>query len=177
MLISEGSSLSAREIITALGLAGHRVGVCDPNAICLGRFSRFVTHFYRCPAVGTDPRGYLDAVVEILLGGGWDVLLPAHEQAFLFARERARIPPAVALAVADFGSFLQLQGKAALVRTLARLSLPQPSWRVIRTRAELEAPSRYPCYLKANYTTASKAVGRIGNSEELRSKSVELAPV
>jgi len=27
VLVSEGSSLSAREAITALGMAGHRVGV------------------------------------------------------------------------------------------------------------------------------------------------------
>jgi hypothetical protein len=174
VLVSEGSSLSAREIITALGLAGHKVGVCDPNSICLGRFSRFVSRFYRCPAVGKDPWAYLDAVTEILSGGGWDVLLPAHEQAFLFARERARIPPAVGLAVADFGSFLQLQGKAALVRTLARLCVPQPASLVIRTREELETGRRYRFYLKANYTTASKSVWRIGNSAEMNSRSAGL---
>jgi biotin carboxylase len=46
---------------------------------------------------------------------------------------------------------------------------------VIRTREELETESRYPFYLKANYTTASKAVWRISNSEELRSKGAELS--
>jgi hypothetical protein len=175
VLVSEGSSLSARETITALGMAGYRVGVCDSNSICLGRFSRFVTHFYRCPAVGDNPRAYLDFVIAIAAGGEWDVLFPTHEQAFLFARERARIPPAIALAVADFRSFLQVQGKAALVKTLSRFSLPQPAAHVIRTRKELESESRYPFYLKANYTTASKAVWRIHNVEELKSKSSELS--
>ncbi len=175
VLISEGSSLAAREIITALGLAGHRVGVCDPNAFCLGRFSRFVSHFYRCPAVGDDPRAYLDFVIALAGGGEWDVLFPTHEQAFLFSRERARIPPAIALAVADVESFLQIQGKAALVDTLTRLSLPQPRSRVIRTEKELERWSRYPFYLKANYTTASKAVWRIRNVEELGSRISEIS--
>ncbi len=175
VLVSEGSSLAAREIITALGLAGHRIGVCDPNSFCLGRFSRFVTHFYRCPAVGEDPAAYLDFVVAIAATGEWDVLFPTHEQAFLFSRERARIPPAIALAVADFRSFLQIQGKAALVNTLSRLSLPQPPSRIIRTRQELESVSRYPFYVKANYTTASKAVWRIQNVEELKLTSSELS--
>lgn len=174
VLVSEGSSLAAREIITALGLAGHRVGVCDPNAFCLGRFSRFVSHFYRCPAVGDDPRAYLDFVIAIAGRGEWDVLFPTHEQAFLFSRERAHIPSAIALAVADFESFNQIQGKAALVNTLTRLSLPQPYSRVIRTGKELESWSRYPFYLKANYTTASKAVWRIQNVEELKSRISEL---
>ena len=43
ILLSEGSSLSAREAITALGLAGHRVELVTADALCLGRFSRFVS--------------------------------------------------------------------------------------------------------------------------------------
>jgi hypothetical protein len=45
VLVSESSSLSAQEAITALGMAGHQVGVCDPDPLCLGRFSRFVTRY------------------------------------------------------------------------------------------------------------------------------------
>src|SRR3974377_587172 len=108
VLVSEGSSLAAREIITALGSAGHRGGVCDSNSICLGRFSKFVTHFHRGPSAGSDPLAYLDFVTGIAASGDWDVLFPTHEQAFLFSKERARIPPQIALAVAEFPSFLQV---------------------------------------------------------------------
>jgi len=173
VLLSEGSSLSARQAVTALGLAGHRVGICDPNPLCLGRSSRFVTHYYRCPAIGKDPWAYLDFVLGILSQGGWDVLFPTHEQAFLFSRERARIPPVVGLAVADFRSFLQVQGKVALVRTLERLAIPQPASRVIRTEEELLRERRFPFYLKADYATASTAVWRILSAEELNSKRME----
>jgi len=68
--------------------------------------------------IGKDPWAYLDAVLGLISGGSWDVLFPTHEQAFLFARERARILPGIGLGGADFRSFLQVQGKAALVRTL-----------------------------------------------------------
>src|ERR1022692_4537663 len=93
VLVSEGSSLSARQAVTALGMAGHQVGVCDPDPLCLGRFSRLFYHYSRCPAIGKDPWAYLDVVLGLLSHGGWDVLFPTHEQAFLFSRERARIPP------------------------------------------------------------------------------------
>jgi len=149
------------------------VGICDPNPLCLGRSSRFVTHYYRCPAIGKDPWAYLDFVLGILSQGGWDVLFPTHEQAFLFSRERARIPPVVGLAVADFRSFLQVQGKVALVRTLERLAIPQPASRVIRTEEELLRERRFPFYLKADYATASTAVWRILSAEELNSKRME----
>jgi sorbitol-specific phosphotransferase system component IIC len=169
VLLSEGSSLSARQSVTALGIAGHQIGVCDPNPACLGRFSRFVTRYYRCPAVGKDPWAYLDFVLGLLCNNTWDVLFPTHEQAFLFSRERARIPSGIGVAVADFRSFLQIQGKAALVKTLERISIPQPASRVIRTREELLSERRFPFYLKADYATASTAVWRIRSVEELKS--------
>ena len=57
VLVTEGSSTSAREAITILGLSGHRVEVCDPSPYCLARFSRFVRKFHRCPGLRTDPAG------------------------------------------------------------------------------------------------------------------------
>ena len=156
-------------------MAGHRVGVCDPAPRCIGRSSRFVTHYYKCPAIGKDPWAYLDFVLGLLSDCNWDVLFPTHEQAFLFSREKARMPPGIGLAVADFESFLQVQGKAAFVRTFERLSIPQPASRVIRTQEELLHERRFPIYLKADYATASTAVWRIRSAEELESKSAELA--
>ena len=55
ILLSEGSSLSSREAITALGLAGHRVELVSSDAVCLGRFSRFVTRVHQAPACGAEP--------------------------------------------------------------------------------------------------------------------------
>ena len=55
ILLSEGSSLSSREAITALGLAGHRVELVSSDPMCLGRFSRFVSRVHRAPASGADP--------------------------------------------------------------------------------------------------------------------------
>jgi hypothetical protein len=63
ILLSEGSSLSAREAITAFGLAGHRVHLVTSEPFCLGRFSRFVERVHRAPASGANPAGYLEAVL------------------------------------------------------------------------------------------------------------------
>ena len=40
ILLSEGSSLSAREAITALGLAGHRVELVSSDPMCVSGGSR-----------------------------------------------------------------------------------------------------------------------------------------
>jgi len=64
ILLSEGSSLSSREAITALGLAGQRVDLLSSDPLCLGRFSRFVRRVHRAPAAGADPDCYLAAAIE-----------------------------------------------------------------------------------------------------------------
>ncbi|MDR3677508.1 MAG: hypothetical protein P4N24_18630, partial [Acidobacteriota bacterium] len=174
ILLSEGSSLSARQAISALGMAGYRVDVCDPSAMCLGRFSRFVHRFYRCPSMGKDPWEYLDFIRRLLARKKYDVLFPTHEQAFLFSRMRDRMPPSVGLAVATFDSFLAVQGKAAFVRTLERLAIPQPESRIIRSEPELRTEHRFPFFLKLDYSTASTGTWRIDSPTSLARKVEEL---
>src|SRR5215471_20611434 len=158
ILLSEGSSLSARQTITALGRCGYILSVCDPNPLCISRFSRFVRHYYRCPAVRTDPLGYLAFVREILTRERYDVLLPVHEQAFLFAKVRDQLPAGVAVALADFDAFLQVQGKVAFARLMDQLSLPQPITHIVRSRTELVALNQFPYYIKTDYSTAGQGV-------------------
>jgi predicted ATP-grasp superfamily ATP-dependent carboligase len=155
-------------------MAGHIIDVCDPNPLCLGRFSRYTRRWYRCPVSAQDPWGYFDFILRLLRRNDYDVLFPAHEQAFLFSRRREQIPGHVGLAVADFHSFLQIQGKAAFVRTLSKLSIPQPGSRVVRTQEELEKQDHFPVYLKVDYGTASTGVWRIGSAAQLSVQGAEL---
>jgi hypothetical protein len=85
-LFPRGNSTSAREAITILKLSGHVVEVCDPNPYCLARFSRLVRKLHRCPGLRDDPAGFLGFVEKLLAAWHFDVLLPTHEQGFLFAR-------------------------------------------------------------------------------------------
>src|SRR5258708_38861547 len=118
ILLSEGSSLSSREAITALGLAGHRVELVSSDPICLGRFSRFVSRVHPAPASGADPDGYLAAVIDVVKSRSIDALLPVHEQAYLFAAARKQLRQGVGVALADFKAFEQVQSKAGLAELL-----------------------------------------------------------
>ena len=175
VLLSEGSSLSARQTITALGQRGYVLDVCDPDPLCLGRFSRFVRHYYRSPAAGTDPLGYLAFMLDRLTQDPYDVLLPVHEQAFLFAKVRDRLPPTVGVALADFAAFMQVQSKAAFTRLLAELVLPQPASRIVRTQAELAEPRACPYYVKTAYSTAGQGVWRVEGADSLARAIAALA--
>jgi hypothetical protein len=167
VLVSEGSSTSAREAITILGLSGHHVEVCDPSPWCLARFSRFVRKFHRCPGLRTDPAGYLAFVERLLATGNFDVLLPTHEQGFLFARVRQRLEGRVGLALPSFSSYRTAHSKAGFSRLLDRLELPQPPTRIVTSAQALRDAIRFPAVVKTSIGTASRGIWFMRNADDL----------
>jgi predicted ATP-grasp superfamily ATP-dependent carboligase len=166
ILLSEGSSLSSREAITALGLAGHRVELLSSDPLCLGRFSRFVSRVHQAPASGADPDGYLKAVIDAVEAGKIDALLPVHEQAYLFAAAPQRLPSRLGIALAAFAAFEQVQSKAGLAELLTRLDVPQPRTEVVRSADEFVATRSYPFFVKAAFGTASTGVWRVRDGQQ-----------
>jgi hypothetical protein len=158
VLLSEGGSTSAREAITILGLGGHHVEICDPSPHCLGRFSRFVKVVHRCPGLGKDPAGYRAFIETLLAKRRFDVLLPIHEQGFLFAGMWPRIETRVGIALPDFVNYRIALGKADFSRLLDELALPQPRTRIVGSVEKLRAAVRFPCVVKTAFGTASRGV-------------------
>jgi predicted ATP-grasp superfamily ATP-dependent carboligase len=175
VLVSEGSSTSAREAITILGLRGDHVEICDPSPWCLARFSRFVRKFHRCPPLRDDPAGYL-AFVEALLGTNrFDVLLPAHEQGFLFARVAGRLEARAGLALPTFENYRIAHGKASFSRLLDELGLPQPQTSIVSSESALRAAVLFPAVIKTSVGTASRGIWFVRNARDLDAAMSELA--
>ena len=61
------------------------------------------------------------------------MLLPTHEQGFLFARVRQRLEGAPAVALPSFASYRTAHSKAGFSRLLDRLGLPQPPTRIVKS--------------------------------------------
>jgi predicted ATP-grasp superfamily ATP-dependent carboligase len=175
VLLSEGSSTSAREAITALGLAGHMVEVCDPSPWCLGRYSRFVKKFHRCPPLRDDPAGYLAFVEKLLASNRFDVLLPTHEQGFLFARVAERLQGYAGLALPAFESYRAAHSKAGFSRLLSSLRLPQPATRIVTSESAVRGSVRFPAVIKTSVGTASRGVFIVREADDLDQAAKELA--
>jgi len=156
ILLSEGSSTSAREAVTALGLKGHAIEICDPNPWCLARFSRFVRKVHRCPSLRDDPLGYLAFVRDLLARETFDVLVPIHEQGMVFARASERLTSLVGVALPSFESYRLAHGKAGFGRLLAELGLPHPPTVIVRSADALQAAVHCPCVIKTGIGTASR---------------------
>jgi predicted ATP-grasp superfamily ATP-dependent carboligase len=174
ILLSEGASTSARQAVTVLGLNGHDIEVCDPSPFCLSRFSRFVSRFHRCPGLGHDPIGYLSLVLDLIRDGGFDVLLPIHEQGLLFARIQEQILPHVAVALPHFDSYARAHSKLGFSRLASELNLPQPATRLVANADELLQIEVFPYVLKGAIGTASRSTWVINDRKDLQAAIHEL---
>ena len=160
VLLSEGSSLSAREFVTVLGRSGIDIEIASAVAHPLAGFSRWCRAVRRVPAAGVDPAGYLHAIDGLMASGRYTALLATHEQAWLFAAGRELLPHADGhMAVAPAEAFSQVQSKVAFARLCERLDVPQPAWNEIRAEADLDRIG-YPAWVKGAWSTAGRGVRR-----------------
>ncbi|HEX3729832.1 MAG TPA: hypothetical protein VHV47_08510 [Opitutaceae bacterium] len=165
ILLSEGTSLSAREIVTVLGRTGRAVELFAPIRRCFCSYSKWVRRVHVLPATSADPAGYVRGVREVCARERIEILLPSHEQAYLFAALRKGDPswpgPGTAGPIAPFAAFRRVQTKAALAETLAAARLPHPATRVahsdedlLRHAGEILAGGE-ACVIKVDAGTAS----------------------
>ena len=169
VLFSEGSSTSARQTLEALRGSRCRVVVCDPNPLCLCHFSDVVEKTIRCPHSGTNPTSYLTAVEQVIHDERVDVLLPNHEQAYLFSRVASRLAKEVKIAICDFEAMQTLYSKVRFLGLLERLGLCHPATKIYGEIKDIERLPSYPFYLKSEFGTASQGVFRITSALDFQS--------
>jgi len=167
ILLSEGSSLSARQAITALGPLGYQIDILDSNPMCMGAMSRFVRQRINCPRLGREPIAYLKFVIEHLKTHAYDVLLPTHEQAFLFSKAQQPLGELTGLALTPFEQYHLLQSKVTFAWTMAEVDLPQPATSFLPDADALSMVDDFPCYVKSEYSTAGQGVWHIQNRDDL----------
>lgn len=176
ILLTEGSSLSARQVIYGLNKR-HHIEILDPSRICQCRFSTHVQRYHRCPHFAADPLAYLSFLATRLKKGHYDVLIPTHDQVVLIARAREEIAQWVGIAVPPFETIDRVEGKAEFLQLLDELNIPHPESRVLQASEELGTHHHFPYFIKLSYGTAGQAVWKIENDEQLRRISTYLKGV
>jgi hypothetical protein len=168
ILMTEGSSLSSRQALYALG-PRHTIDILDPSALCQCRFSRFVRRWYRAPSFAADPLGYLKFLAERLKNGMYDVLFPLHEEVYLLSRVRDELARRVAVVLPAFESVERLFSKLNFLALLKELELPHPEAAIVADRAELDRWSDFPRFVKLDAGTAGQGVQLVRDRAELQS--------
>ncbi len=105
-------------------------------------------------------------MIDVAKTAGIDALIPVHEQAYLFAAARNRLPSDLGIALADFEAFERVQSKAALADLLTQLNVPQPRTDIVRSADDFAVGRPYPFFVKAAFGTASTGVWRMADARQ-----------
>lgn len=167
VLLSEGSSTSAREALYALG-PHYTIDILDPSPLCQARFSRYVRRWYRCPSYSKDPQAYLKFLLQRLRSEQYDVFFPTHEQAYLVARVEPLLRPLVGIATSTFAAVDRVQDKAKFAQLCDELDIPQPKTVIARTRQELLQAFDPPQFVKLAHGTAGQDVTLVRSEGDLQ---------
>ncbi|BCJ89702.1 phosphoribosylglycinamide formyltransferase 2 [Terrihabitans soli] len=172
ILLTEGASTSAREAVTALGLAGHHIEIMDPDVHCISRFSRFVRKVHRCPPIASHPKAYLEFALELSRTGQFDVLLPIHEQGLIFSKALHRIPEGTSIALPAYEAYSTGLDKWTFSQKMRELGMPQPQTRVIDNAADIPDPGT-PFIVKRPMSTASRGVQVVKTKDDAAAARVQ----
>ncbi len=166
ILLSEGSSNSARQTLYGLGRK-YTIDLIDPSPWCQCRFSCLVRRRIPCPPIAKDPLGYVRFAADLVQKNRYDVLFPTHEQVYAFAKFRDAFQRHVGLAVPSFEAIRRVQSKADFALLMEELDLPTPVTRIVLSKAELATHDDFPCFIKLAHSTASLGVQLVSDAEEL----------
>jgi predicted ATP-grasp superfamily ATP-dependent carboligase len=169
ILMTEGTSLSARQTLYALG-GRHTIDVIDPDPLCQCRFSRFVRRWRQSPHFAKHPADFLHFLAQEIQREAYDVILPTHEQVYLLSKFRDVVAQAAGIALPSFNVMRQMQDKAEFTRTLQSLNLPVPVTSFATKPEDLRRNWSYPFYLKLAHSTAGLGVFHIADEEELATR-------
>ena len=161
ILVTGSGTFFAARLIHDLGRRGAIVTAADSLRISAGKTSRFVSRRVRLPVLGTDPGGYLEAILDELRRRPYDLLLPMFEESLLLAEYRAEIEAYARLFLPSFPSMLRLHHKPSLDEMCRTLGLPTPPTLVLRNAGDLRlVPQRLGFPVVMKLPAGNNSVGR-----------------
>ncbi|MFV0414632.1 MAG: ATP-grasp domain-containing protein [Oscillospiraceae bacterium] len=172
ILLTEGSSLSSRETLTALRHCGYQIDILSCARFPLSAFSRWRHKVIRTVNANDHPRAYLEHMAKLVKAEKYCAVLPTHEQARLIAEAKILLPGSIPAAVAPAGAFAQTQSKMEFARLLDVLGIPQPAWQPVVAGQSIRLP--FPFWVKSEYGTAGQSVYKVSNTRQLTAAMASL---
>jgi glutathione synthase/RimK-type ligase-like ATP-grasp enzyme len=174
ILLTEGTSLTARETITSLRASGYEIDILSSDRLPLSAFSRWKHRIIPTVNPNEDPEQYLGHISNLLRSGNYVAVVPTHEQAWLLAEGRKLLPPNPPIALAPTSAFRQVQGKSSFASLADKLGIPVPRWEKVNKGASIGIS--YPYWLKSDFGTAGRSVCKVRSDEEKGKAFLLLSP-
>lgn len=169
VLVTDGDYSQTLGIVRSLGRKGFRVSAVGGSAKSLAGRSRYCFETIVAPRSGDD--GFSEAVLEILRGGAFDLLIPVGYKATeALASRREEIDELTRLELTDHQRIRFAADKQKTCELAARLGIPTPKAVYPLTFDDMAASKdrlRYPVIVKPVRESAGSTVRHASNPSEL----------
>jgi len=162
VLVTGSSVLFSPPLIAGLGHRGAEITAADSLKFSVGKVSRFTHRTLLVPRPGTNPEGYLQAILQELRSRRYDLLLPSFEESLLLAEYQNELQTLTNVFLPDFETMLAFHHKPSLHAFCDSLGIATPPTVLFRLEENLvdQVNQRlsYPVVLKQ--PMGNNSVGR-----------------
>ena len=136
VLLTDGEQRSTLAVVRSLGRSGYRVYVCSRNGRSLAGASRYAVADASVVSPLVDPRGFAQALRELIDRLDIEILLPMSEESFNAVFSNAELFRDVGIPAADAAQFREISDKQKVMEVAASCGLSVPSQVVVATPEE-----------------------------------------
>jgi carbamoylphosphate synthase large subunit len=177
VLVTNGWVRTAYNIVESLGRRGIAVHVVDNSKHAMSRYSRWTRSFHLVPNFYKEPKGYVQALADIIRYLDIKVLMPVLEDIITLAEHEDVLPKEVKFVHASLDSLKIANDKFEIIKSCQQVGAPC---------AETWAPSSfeevtglaekidYPVVCKTRRSNSGKGVFIVYNKDDLLKKYNEL---
>lgn len=158
VMLTLGRLPKALDLARSFAAAGHRVIVAEPHGWHLSRVSRAVARSVTVVAPRADPAAYLDALLQLIVQEGVDVIVPVSEEILHVAGLRPRLPEGVRLLCMPRSHLLALHDKASFIERSAGHGLDVPITAYLSEPGACALAAARKCIVKPVLSCAGRGV-------------------
>lgn len=147
VLVTSSRTPFAIDMVRKLAESGHDVYASDTYPVAPGSHSRFLAGHFVTAVPRTQTARFVADVQTISRDHGIEVVVPAFEESFYLAANRARLDGVTQVYTGQFADLARLHDKSTFQRLVVDLGVPTAETVVARSADELRAAiERFPRY-------------------------------
>ena len=168
VLITDADNRSALAATRSLGARGHTVIIAAERQPALAAVSRYASVVESAPSPAADPKGFVDAIMQIVARQRVDVLLPMTEITTLLLTEHQQLlPDHCRLPFPATECVARASNKAYVLQAAHELGVPIPATHIVESIEEalsVAGTLTYPAVIKPARSRVRTANGWVSTA-------------
>lgn len=152
--------------IRILAKQGHQVYAVDSTRNSGGLYSKYVEERFLSPPLTSQPREYIDFIVDIVKSKNIEAILPSYEEVFVLSYYKDLLPEQLKVLISPYPVLAMLHDKYHMTRYAERLGIPVPKTLLLKDFRPEEW--QFPVILKPRRGRGAAGVKRVRGLPQMK---------